>query len=337
MTLDAAIVTDISAIQSLAVGWTELASRDAATPFQAFEWHLAWWELVGRYENVRPYIVSFFAGPRLCGIAPLAIREEDGQRVLEFSSSPWADYHDVLVDRSDGAADLVHRGLVEMIEHGLQERRWSSVALRDLSPTSAFAAFVEGEAGSLLSVVPGVVCPRADLAAVDNSGSLGPQSEYAIKQRRLERLGRLECLLHTTPQEIRRCIPDFMAMHLRQWRPRADCGLTFDRPEMVRFYTGCVPIIGATGGLVLAELRLDARPIGYYFGFLYRRTFWGYRTTFDTGLRKYSPGGVMHRLLFRRLRANGYDTFDFMRVGNAYKRRYATEIPLNRDIVYGWR
>jgi CelD/BcsL family acetyltransferase involved in cellulose biosynthesis len=335
MQLEAAIISDTAAIPSLAKGWQALASIDAETPFQTFQWHAAWWELVGRYENVLPYIVAFFANRGLCGIAPFAVRDECGERVLEFSSSPWADYHDILVDRSGVAPDLVYREVAEIIGRGLQERRWSRVALRDLSPNSAFAVFVESKFGSLLSVVPGVVCPRADLATVENSEHFASKSEYAIKQRRLERLGRLECLHHTNPQQIARRMPTFMAMHLQQWISRPDCGLTFDRPEMVRFYTGCVSVLGAAGNLMLAELLLDGRPIGYYFGFLHRRTFWGYRTTFDTGLRKYSPGGVMHRLLFRFLHGSGYDTFDFMRADNAYKRRYSTEVPRNRDVING--
>jgi len=337
MPLRMEIVEDPAALPGLAAGWIALAAADAATPFQTFQWHLAWWELVGRQEpDTRPHLVTFQDGDRLCGLAPLAVWRSGDGPVLRFSSDPWADYHDVLVDRERTSPAAVYDGLQEYLGRGLADGRWARVELRELPAWSALGSFlatvVEAVPSSRLQ--PGSICLHAGLADAEGFERAVSKREYAVKQRRLERLGRLECRHHAHPRHIAERIPEFMAMHLRQWMGRPDRGLSFDRADMVRFYEGCVPLLGAAGLLLLSELLLDDWPIGYYFGFLHRRTFWGYRTTFDLGLKQHSPGGVMHRLMFRFLREQGYDTFDFMRVDQSYKRRYASGLCQNRDFVW---
>ena len=336
MALRMDIVEDPAALAGLAAGWIALSAADAATPFQTFQWHLAWWELVGLNEpDARPHLVTFDDGDRLCGLAPLAVWQSGGEPVLRFSSDPWADYHDVLVDRERTSPEAVYDCLLEHLRRGLADGRWARVELRELPAWSALGNFlakvVEAVAASRLQ--PGSVCLRAGLADAEGFKRAVSKKEYAVKQRRLERLGQLECRHHAHPQHVAERMPEFMAMHLRQWMDRPDGGLTFDRADMVRFYQGCVPLLGAAG-LLLSELLLDERPIGYYFGFLHRRTFWGYRTTFDTGLKQLSPGGVMHRMMFRFLREHGCDTFDFMRVDQPYKRRYASVLCQNRDLLW---
>ena len=298
---------------------------------------MAWWDLVGRHEpDARPYFITFYDGDRLCGLAPLAVWRADGEFVLRFSSDPWADYHDILVDRARFSPEAVYGELWEHLERGLEDGRWTQVELRELPAWSTLGNFL----GSALEVAPacrlepGCVCLRASVANAEDLERAASKREYEIKQRRLERRGRVGCKHHVHPLHIAERMPEFMAMHLRQWMARPDRGLTFDRADMVRFYEGCIPLLGSAGLLLLSELLLDERPIGYYFGFLHRRTFWGYRTTFDTGLKQLSPGGVMHRQMFRFLREQGYDTFDFMRVDQPYKRRYASALCQNRHFLW---
>ncbi len=337
MKLQIEVVDDPAPLPGFALGWTALAAADAATPFQTCPWHLAWWELVGRHEpDAKPHFVMFYKSGRLCALAPLAIWQVEDGPVVRFSSDPWADYHDLLVDRAQVSPQAVYTALQEHLREGLAASRWTRVELLELpvwSPLTAFLTALPATAPTA-RMDPGTVCPRLDLADPASYQRATAKREYEVKQRRLERRGRLECRHHTHQGHIAERMPEFMAMHLRQWLGRPDCGLTFDRPDMIRFYEGCVPLLGAAGLLLLSELLLDGRPIAYYFGFLHRRTFWGYRTTYDTSLRKHSPGGVLHHLMFRHLWEQGYETFDFMRTDHPYKRRYASRICQNQKLIW---
>ncbi len=335
MSIEIRLIDDLDGMRDLGAAWAAVAEVDASTPFQTFQWHLAWWEHVGRYDHrVRPHMLAFLDHGVIRALAPLAIESRGEEHLLRFSSDPWADYQELLVDCSRIDPDAVHRALGAYLKDGLAEGRWDRVELRELPADSRLAAFLDGGAcGADGGLLASSMCPRLDLEDAKVFERALSLHEYSVKQRRLQRLGRLECRHHVHPGRIAERMPEFIAMHLRQWMNRPDRGLTFDQADMIRFYECCIPLLGGAGQLMLTELLLDTRPIAYYLGFIHRRIFWGYRTTFDTALRKHSPGHVMHRFMFRFLRQQGYQVFDFMRLDQPYKRRYASRIVQNWDFV----
>jgi CelD/BcsL family acetyltransferase involved in cellulose biosynthesis len=146
------------------------------------------------------------------------------------------------------------------------------------------------------------------------------------------RIGTPRFGLYTQPGEIVDRMPRYMAMHVRQWFPRPDCGFTFTDPELLRFYLGCVPYLAPAGVLGLAELMYGSQPAAYYYGFLHRGAFWGYRPAYEAGFAETSPGAILQKELQSVLYRSGYDTFDMLRGDFAYKQRYATRVNQNLDI-----
>jgi CelD/BcsL family acetyltransferase involved in cellulose biosynthesis len=140
-------------------------------------------------------------------------------------------------------------------------------------------------------------------------------------------------MLHAGADAIGTRMPAFIAMHLRQWMPRPDRGLTFDTEEFLRFYPGAVVHLADAGLLALAELTLAGKPLAFHLGFIFRETFWCYRTTFDVAARRHSPGHLLHQDMIRSLAEAGYRTLDFMRGDFAFKQEYADHVVCNRRIV----
>jgi CelD/BcsL family acetyltransferase involved in cellulose biosynthesis len=123
-------------------------------------------------------------------------------------------------------------------------------------------------------------------------------------------------------------------MHLRQWVGRPDRGLSFDNGDFTRFYVDSVSAMSAAGMLMLSELRLDSRPIAFYYSYYLRDCYYGYRPTYETAYGKLSPGGVLHLELLESLHRLGFHRFDFMRGAMDYKFRYASGSVRNASLAF---
>jgi CelD/BcsL family acetyltransferase involved in cellulose biosynthesis len=322
------VLEGAEALERLAPEWDALAARSARTPFQTPRWHREWWRHVGAHRpGVSPYLVALREGGRLAAVAPLM---RDGDR-LRFHSDPYADYHDLL---ADGGAAGRARAAIAVADHvaaGTGDR-WRTAELREMPRRSALAVALAARGGADAG---GSVCPRLTLRDAASLRRATERREHAVKERRLARLGELRCRHFTRPDDVAARMEGFMALHLRQWLPRADRGITFDDADLTRFYAGASPALAAAGVLMVTELTLDDHALAYYYGFVFAGRYWGYRTTFDPDFRRYSPGHLMHRAMFRHLAAAGFGIFDFMRGDEAYKREYADHTAYTRGIRLG--
>jgi CelD/BcsL family acetyltransferase involved in cellulose biosynthesis len=319
-----------SALAPLVPGWLRIAGRYARTPFQTLQWNLSWWQLVGRFEpGLALHVVGFATRGELSCIAPFMVRTEGGQRELCFLSSPFADYHDILVDEDrispQDAADLV-------LDYAMARLggSWDRVELGELSTwprLTAALAFAKGP----VPAVPASPCFRAGAAEL---AARMDRSQYLYRQRKLERLGEIGFRLHVDGEAIRDRIPEMIALHLRQWVHREDRGITFDRADMIRLFQGGAGRLADAGLVMLPELALNGRPVAYHFGFAYDDTFWAYRPAFDTQLRALSPGHLLNRLLFQELARLGFTTVDLMRGYTPYKDEYCTERSMNMSVSF---
>jgi CelD/BcsL family acetyltransferase involved in cellulose biosynthesis len=328
------VIEEAEELWDFAPQWKDLARRGAETPFQTPQWNLAWWELVGRRDpTLTLHTLVFERDGAPCAVAPLMLREEGGGRALNFVSDPYADYLDMLIDPAVEPS-LIHQEFFAHLRRGLKEH-WDVVQLREVPKTSSTLAYLQEDGGGERSVTlrPSSVCPRLELNDEAATARALGIKEYAVKQRRLGQIAPLACHHFAAPADIEARLPAYMAMHLRQWSPKLGRGISFDDATIERFYREAIRFLAPHGLLLLTELTLGGRPLAYYYGFIHRQTFWGYRPTYDVSMAKYSPGAVMHRLMFIDLKERGFRTFDFMRGDYAYKYRYANVLTRNTDLL----
>lgn len=93
-------VVTLRGLEQLQGEWRWLWARcPTATTFQRPEWLLPWYRSFGAAFSPRPpWVVTLRSEGRLVGLAPLAIREEDGARVVRLLGEGHADHLDVLMD-----------------------------------------------------------------------------------------------------------------------------------------------------------------------------------------------------------------------------------------------
>ncbi|MER7755170.1 GNAT family N-acetyltransferase [Kitasatospora sp. NPDC097643] len=324
------VSADTTALRALGPVWTRLAETGAATPFQTYAWNLAWWELVGeRSPLFHLHVVTVTVRGRVALIAPLMVEHTDaGARILRFLSDPWGDYQDVVTNLDGEDLRVAFTTLNRHLEDGLGTG-WDEIRFTEVRAGSRFAAHLITAPGTEWSATDSTLCPTRWLGDGPGSGR-----NSAGKLARARRLGEVRLTLWNHAQDIRDRLPDYTAMHVRQWYGRPDCGITFTDPEVARFYLECPRYLAPAGLLGLAELTIGTRPAAFYFGFLYRGTFWGYRPAYETQLARLSPGRLLHQLLFQQLAETGFHTFDMMRGDFAYKQTLATDNPFNLALTH---
>ncbi|MCE8008112.1 GNAT family N-acetyltransferase [Aestuariivita sp.] len=325
------VVTSESGFSHLQAAWEQMVSASSVSPFQSYQWVRAWWHLVGSKSGLHDLEILVVERHGVVrGLAPLML--ERGAKTLRFLGDPWADYLDVVIDSSEDAFS-VSTALVGALKTGMTSGRYRSIVLDELPEHSSIVAVARADAQLRNRIEDASVCPILSLEGAAYDLAVGKR-EYLIKRRRLRRMGQLECHVHTDPDAIAKRVNAFMQMHLRQWFGREDRGLSFDDHVMRRFYRNSIGPLGRAGLITLFELRLDDKPIGFYYGYLNCSCFFGYRPTHDTGLNRFSPGGIMHLEIFEWLWSKGFKTFDFMRGDMAYKWRYASDHVTNQRVIW---
>jgi CelD/BcsL family acetyltransferase involved in cellulose biosynthesis len=328
------LITTLEELSKLEEEWNYLLTQTPSkTVFQTFEWSFTWWCAVGSYNSgAELHVLAVREDGEPRAIVPLMIQNKSSHRVLTFLSAPYADYHDIIFKQTSK-----YQTLAEIMEYLAAEHEiWDQIDLDEIPEVSSLLMYyrqVQKKAPcSRLTLQTGTICPRLYLTNDALFAKSANRKEYLIKIRRLSRLGQLKCYHHFSPESIRSRLPLFKAMHRKEWNNHSNTIGPFEDPDVARFFSKLVDSMSPRGWVMLTELVLDAWPIAYYFSFAYERTYWAYRTCFETELARYSPGHVMLRYILHYLKQEGYAVFDFMRGGYGYKYCYADSEQVNYRI-----
>jgi CelD/BcsL family acetyltransferase involved in cellulose biosynthesis len=143
------------------------------------------------------------------------------------------------------------------------------------------------------------------------------RGEIRRKRQRLGRAGDLHLTCADTPERLTARLPAFIRLHSQQWRDRPHAVAPFDGGVVDRTFAAVAA--EASSGAQLHELWLDDTLLAGYFGFLSGRTYFAYRTAYESRYRRDSPGHLLVSAMVEQLVAQGADTFDLMRGAYTYK------------------
>jgi CelD/BcsL family acetyltransferase involved in cellulose biosynthesis len=311
-----------TALEPHADAWNALARVSAtATVFQSFEWHAAWWSVLGEDYDLR--ILLAWAGPELVAVAPWAVSRK-GRELQFIGSGDYAsDYCDLLVDPG-------HREAVDAFARWLFANRgsWRRVDLRNFPSDSPHRLPLEGclREGSpwVFSDVEAEAPTRllGDPAAdrdVLNKSSLRRHFRYFAKS------GRLEFAHLATEPEIGPLLEAFFRQHIER-RALAGGKSQFLDPRQQRFYRELVRRLAPRGWLRFGVVRLDGEPIAFHFGFEYGSRFIWYKPAFSAAHARRSPGEVLLKFLLEHAVARRLAEFDFTVGNEAFKYRFANRV-----------
>ena len=307
--------------------WDKVAFRNPyATVFQTSGWYRAWLE--SGAEIVEPIVLEISDRGELTAGMALQISGLTDVLSIRALSTPWADYHEGIGQPDDADSQLA-----------LGE------ALLDLAKTRGLPVDIDDVVGDgflarSLATCPGSLEPSTFVGAMTLTNAehverVLRRREHRVKWRRIRRQGAVRCRFHSETKAIRSRLPVFIDMHRRQWSDRKDVVAPFDGVVVDRAFDAMVRHLGPRGAVMLVELTLNDAPVAMYFGFVFRRTFAGYRTAYDLAFRRYSPGHLMLQHMILDLPQMGIDTLDFMRGDYTYKLGYVNRRGRNIRFLMG--
>jgi CelD/BcsL family acetyltransferase involved in cellulose biosynthesis len=305
-----------------------LGPTRAPTPFQTAGWRRAWITRAAHSEAATPILVETgLPGGRGRVSVGLQLHDTAAGPVLRPLSWPWADYHDACDTTADDTMVCGHPDAARVLAEAIDDLQRAERARLDLPDLVAGGLLHRAAIRLGAQVRPSSTVVSIDLGDAHHVRSIVNRKETVRKARRLARLGTVSLVHLREPADVVARLPVFFAMHAAQWRDRVDVVAPFDGG--VADQTFAAVAAQPDAGVVLTELRLDSAPVAMYFGFLYRRRYWAYRTAFDRGHWRESPG---HQLVTRMITdfvRSAVHTFDLMRGGYPYKLEYASRVSVN--------
>jgi CelD/BcsL family acetyltransferase involved in cellulose biosynthesis len=325
------IIEDLSRFPHLADEWAELLSdSDADCLFLTREWLETWWQHFSTGRTLA--LVTVRRHSRLLGLAPLfSERNRFGgfmpYRSLQFLGTGLvgSDYLDVVIRRGDETP--VSRSLAEFFNG-----RGSVMTLSHLHAKGALTASVVQELEqtgwtvlrSVIDVSPHI--PLKGHTWESYLAGLGSQHRYNFNRRlkNLHKLGTLTFDVVEKEDQRQDALRNLIDLHNLRWDERGG-SQTLRSPTMQAFHDSFSRTALERGWLRLFILRLDGRPVGALYGFLYGRRFYFYQSGFDPAYRQHSVGLVTMGLAIKRAVTEGAEDYDLLHGSEKYKALWASE------------
>jgi CelD/BcsL family acetyltransferase involved in cellulose biosynthesis len=311
------ILSDFSAIDNLS--WNRLVvNRPGATFFQTLAWQRAWWETFARGQLL---LLATYQGGRLSAVAPLFA---DGGMVF-FVGSGGSDYLDFLGDPA--SADVLPAMLDAARAHTADFVGFRFYHVPDASPTPQLLAKAAAELDLDFYEEGSLDAPALRFAQWPESKRPPAEKTSLVRhERNLRKHGELKTEHFTRSEDILPLLPDFFAQHVERWKGTAFPSL-FLQQDQCAFYRNLTKRAGPEGWLRFSRVTLDGQPIAFHFGFCFDGRFLWYKPSFDPAWSRCSPGEVLLRSLLMRAQSEDSEVFDFGLGNEAFKSRFATEVP----------
>jgi CelD/BcsL family acetyltransferase involved in cellulose biosynthesis len=301
--------------------WHELlAESNNNSVFSTLEWLQAWKLTLGR--DRRLLIPLCYRGDRLIGALPL----ENRNGIISFGATERRDYCDVLILRSLDDADKLTI-LDAMLKRAAAAcKDFKHFDLKRIPADSPLVSTLQGGTSYHATKCGETSAPRMDMSVVETVLRKKSLRRHA---NALARMGSVECVTLREAAKVEPLLESFFDQHIRRWHDTPSPSLFLD-PEIREFYRALTTCLGNAGSLRFSTVRLDGALVAAHFGFLHNGIFTWYKPSFEPELAKKSPGEVLIKYLLEVAQSEEADVFDFTIGSEAFKMRFATEIP---DVV----
>jgi CelD/BcsL family acetyltransferase involved in cellulose biosynthesis len=299
---------------ALAADWDEIADRAGAIPFARPGWLRPWAERVG----VCLEALTASCGERLTGVLPL-IWEPGRVRTPADWHTPWVEAV---------AEDAVSRTALTAALAATGRPRVTIDFVLEGSPTAAGAARSLAAAGYRLESRPRLQSPYLALEQTweqyQASLSAHRRSELRRRTRRLESAGTVACEVHGGTEGLDVRLHEAFTVEAAGWKGAAGTAI-LSEPGLVRFYRRVAHWAAGRGGLRLAFLRVDGRPVAFDLAIEEGGRHYLLKTGFDPAFAALSPGLLLRARMVQRAFEAGLATYEFCGEAEPWKLEWAAQ------------
>jgi len=311
------------AFSALASEWNPLVHRTASdVPFLTVEWQRTWWQYFGNDNSLLVYAFRDEAGV-LCGIAPLFLAHESGQRQLHtVGCADICDYLDLIV--APGCEQAVFTALLDALS-APDVPAWDAIDLCNI-PEASRTPEVLGTLAQARSwrVTKSTqeVCPLIRLPTTweDYLASLDKKERHELR-RKLRRAESEESVQLYITEGFDTLDADLDAFITLLVMSRPDKA-SFMSDQMRAFFHAAGHVARRAGWLQLAFLQVGDVNAAAYMNFDYASRIMVYNSGLDPkNFQWLSPGIVLMGKLIQQAIEKKRAVFDFLRGNEDYKYR----------------
>lgn len=293
-----------------------------STPFQSYEWLVAWWK---RFGQGRLMTLAMRVAGRLCGLAPLYVYNGE----VLFIGSGISDYTGVLLEPS-----IEVLGAEALFNHMAGCGGWSLCRLQELRPSCVLLG-VKPPDGLRAVLVPGEICLCVDLPPTveafrkrhGRTGGCGSKKAW----RRLATKG-MKVEIAVNEAEAVSFMDTLFRLHSRKWEAAGKSGV-LQGPEIRAFHEEAALGFQKKGMLRLYRMVLEGRDLAVFYGFVHRNRLYAYLMGYDPVFSKLSPGILMLLSVAEDCITQGVQGIDFLRGGEKYKYDWAPKETRNYTLL----
>ncbi len=320
------VITTLQEFENLRPVWDELYRSSANhTPYQSWEWNLAWWKHFGNEGSLRLIVIE--ESERIIGIAPFYLRTSFFGLPLKhygFLSQKRTDYLDFIIQA--GSEPLFFRELAKHFKE-LQED-WQFIELKDVPETSQNLPHLYREFGS---VFPNFgldlqrVCVTVPLTNEWESflQTLGKRTrkDVGYDRRYLEKNFATEFKILTNSNAVFEGFRDLTTIYESRWVEEKGASRLAET-EVAKFETEICERFSQNGDFRLYMLYANGKPVAGLSGYVKNDKLYGDIYAHTPELHKYSVGNVLLGFAIEDCISNGWKELDLSRGEEAYKFRW---------------
>ncbi len=317
-----------------------LAPGAAPNPFMSWAWYEAWSAASGTAEvAASEAIVVRSAAGAVEALFPFRVHRVRFRRA-PVTALGWAtgdlgcpDHVDVL---ASPAADLA------LLVPALEALSWDVILLDNVAgdaPNGDRLCAAWADRGWTVRRIALWDCPYLQLpdswAAYLSGLSANRRQTLGRKERKLRREHRVGVTCYG-PDRLEEGWGHLLRLHALRWG-RAG---VFHDATTERLHRCFTARLAQRGDLWLTTLDLDDTPAAAWYGFSFGRTVYYYQGGWDPAWERHSVGTVLMGTMIRRAIEEGYQTFDFLRGDESYKRTWTETVRPTYQIAVirpGWR
>jgi CelD/BcsL family acetyltransferase involved in cellulose biosynthesis len=297
--------------------WSALLRRgDTDAVNLTWPWQRGWWEAFGRG---RLLLVGAEDEGELAALAPLFA---DGGMI--FNVCP-EDHLDFVGDVGDPE---ILDALLETARAQVQDFvGFTFYFVPDTSRTGPRLRAAADRLGLVCCLENETPCPRLDLAGQPEAARASTRKKSLVRHERFfRREGELQVRHMGDATTVLGHLDEFFDQHVARRAATAAPSL-FTDPAQREYYRRQTRVVGPLGWLRFTRIDWNGRPIAFHYGLCYRGRYLFGIPTFAIDLARRSPGEVLLRQLLLAAIEEGARCFDFGIGGEAYKDRFATDVP----------
>jgi CelD/BcsL family acetyltransferase involved in cellulose biosynthesis len=316
--------------------WQRLEQRLGDPPLAcSWAWTETWLDEFG------PVVPHRFAvarrGSVACGVALVTYdRERHGGmwlRTVHLGTVGEPPGESIYVQRNGLLCDPADRAAVAgaLVEELRRSDGFDELRLDGFIPEHA-AVIGAGDPSARTMSLP---CPTVDLRAADLRGGnvlelLSANTRYQVR-RSMRGYGALRAEYAESVDDALEILDELVVLHQRRWTAAGEPG-AFGSRRQLAFHRRLISRLLPAGRVVVFRVRNSQGTIGC----LYSHVDEGAVVSYQIGLapstdNKLKPGFVTHTLCMQACFDRGYDLYDFLSGGGAYKSELSTGV---RDLVW---